>query len=228
MLITTLLALAGAAQAETGSVSLEINNYYSNDTHYDALFNDNRPITSSTLRGEYNIVTVPGLTAVASLGRGSVGAKFSQSYDEEVYYDDEDGDSYTSNYTYADTSDMRAALDMTSITAGARYYYQPHKFVRAYGNAELSLNHGRFRIDEDSTENDNLNQFSYGDVATGAIISGGIELTPITLKSGWKVALYGETGVASVRDFEFVDGDTSIGSMGVSEVFNRYGVKLRL
>ena len=209
MLSTLLTASALAADKE---ISLDTSLLGSDSSDWNMV--GGAPFSSIGLSGGIDIAD--GLTLVGTVQIGSSG---SSGYFSD-WWEGEEGDASTS----PGSEGFIAAIQLAQVQAGIRTDILQHSWGRPYGSAKATATLGSLYLDDDPSDDNNVNQITERGVSFGGLVAAGIAVEQPRRQAG-PFALRGELelGYALSTDLGFGD----IGSLSLNGMHIRVGGGIR-
>ena len=204
----SLLAFSGAAQAADHELSLELGTAANHQQNWFMFNDESQQLPSWGLRA--GVAVHDRLAIIGGWHHGKKGMRLGFGGD----WDDDDEEAYGfASVFYGD-----------SFTLGLKADVPVAVWFRPYATAQGLGDRGMVRLDDDLSEDDNLNQIQRSDFSFGGIGALGVDFR-MPLKDGaWAIASYLELGYGYASPLDFDELGELDGLYGV--VF-RWGVGVR-
>ncbi len=221
--LTTLVGTAHAdqpagAKMDGHEVSLELGTFGAPDAAWDVL-GDGYPVGSYGGRIGYGLT--PNVTLVAG------------------YHHAYDGSGVDGEFGGDDRELFATSFRSHQITVGPKVRWNLKPWIAPYATVQALGWLGHARLDDDTEADDNPNQYDYTGFAPGGVAAAGVDLKPLKLAKGVRLATHLEMGYGITSrmtltqdggsDPANTDGDKAaeLGKVGFRGFTLRWGVGLR-
>ncbi len=228
-MLTSLLSLALAAAlptAQAHDLSVDVGTFGANDSNYE-YFSESSQIGTWGFRGGFGFTK--NISLVAGWQTGRVGL--------DVYASGY-GDGYEDDYAYGYDDSLLFSTQMTHnrFSLGPKLELPIRPFVSPYVTAQVVGWAATARFDDDPFNEGNLNELTFKAFAPGGIAALGVDLRPIRIRQGMRVATHVEVGYGITGKLRFKDknardagadnGPVSIGDLRFQGLYASAGVGL--
>jgi len=210
--IITVMAIAAPVHAETGDtvsneLSIEAGLIQSDDPNWD-IFSDTGGLSTVGVRAGY------GINSWLSV----VGGWHHRTHDSEMFSE------------FSDYVELRLNADRFSV--GAKANYELNSWIKPYATVQPMAVRGGLQIDEDGSDDYNINEYQFSDWSFGGLAALGVDVIPADPRNFLNLSAHLEAGYGLLQPLSFENSDVgntavSIGDLDFNGFYVQGGVGIR-